>query len=40
MAMKPLVALNTAMLLFSSITYGFAMLEMDKGNQPMTQRWL
>ncbi|WP_210249539.1 cytochrome o ubiquinol oxidase subunit III [Methylobacterium oryzihabitans] len=36
----PLVALNTAMLLFSSITYGFAMLEMDKGNQPMTQRWL
>ncbi|MEH3148276.1 MAG: cytochrome o ubiquinol oxidase subunit III [Methylobacterium frigidaeris] len=36
----PLVALNTSMLLFSSITYGFAMLEMDKGNQPMTQRWL
>jgi len=28
------------MLLFSSITYGFAMLEMDKGDQRMTQRWL
>ena len=27
----PLVALNTAMLLFSSITYGFAMLAMEKG---------
>ena len=26
----PLVALNTALLLLSSITYGFAMLEMDK----------
>ena len=27
----PLVAVNTAMLLFSSITYGFAMLAMDEG---------
>ncbi|TGE00061.1 cytochrome o ubiquinol oxidase subunit III [Methylobacterium nonmethylotrophicum] len=35
-----LVAVNTSMLLFSSITYGFAMLEMDKGDQRMTQRWL
>ena len=26
----PLVALNTAMLLLSSITYGFAMLEMER----------
>ena len=29
----PLVAVNTAMLLFSSITYGFAMLAMDKNNR-------
>ncbi len=36
----PLVALNTAMLLFSSITYGFAMLAMDKGRQAATQGWL
>ncbi|MDI6024962.1 cytochrome o ubiquinol oxidase subunit III [Corticibacterium sp. UT-5YL-CI-8] len=35
-----LVALNTAMLLFSSITYGFAMLEMVKGNQRTTLMWL
>jgi cytochrome o ubiquinol oxidase subunit 3 len=35
-----LVALNTAMLLFSSITYGFAMLEMAKGNKNTTQMWL
>ncbi|MGQ3241713.1 cytochrome o ubiquinol oxidase subunit III [Shinella sp.] len=35
-----LVALNTAMLLFSSITYGFAMLEMQKGNKNATQMWL
>ncbi|AWN53713.1 cytochrome o ubiquinol oxidase subunit III [Methylobacterium sp. 17Sr1-1] len=35
-----LVAVNTAMLLFSSITYGFAMLEMEKGDQRMTQAWL
>jgi cytochrome o ubiquinol oxidase subunit III len=36
----PLVALNTAMLLFSSITYGFAMLAMDKGRTAATQAWL
>jgi cytochrome o ubiquinol oxidase subunit III len=36
----PLVALNTAMLLFSSITYGFAMLAMDKGRTAATQGWL
>jgi cytochrome o ubiquinol oxidase subunit III len=35
-----LVALNTAMLLFSSITYGFAMLEMMKGRAKSTQMWL
>ncbi|SEH76813.1 cytochrome o ubiquinol oxidase subunit III [Tardiphaga sp. OK245] len=35
-----LVALNTAMLLFSSITYGFAMLEMIKGKVKSTQMWL
>ncbi|MET0367037.1 MAG: cytochrome o ubiquinol oxidase subunit III [Methylobacterium sp.] len=34
------IAVNTAMLLFSSITYGFAMLEMDKDNQRRTQLWL
>jgi len=36
----PLVALNTAMLLFSSITYGFAMLAMEKGKIAPTQAWL
>ena len=36
----PLVALNTAMLLFSSITYGFAMLAMEKGSRGGTQIWL
>ncbi|AMK17652.1 MULTISPECIES: cytochrome o ubiquinol oxidase subunit III [Sphingobium] len=36
----PLVALNTAMLLFSSITYGFAMLAMDKNRVAATQGWL
>ncbi|GLK45590.1 MULTISPECIES: cytochrome o ubiquinol oxidase subunit III [Novosphingobium] len=36
----PLVALNTAMLLFSSITYGFAMLAMEKNNKGATQAWL
>ncbi len=36
----PLVALNTSMLLFSSITYGFAMLAMEKGRQGSTQAWL
>ncbi|MEJ7927915.1 cytochrome o ubiquinol oxidase subunit III [Sphingobium sp. AN641] len=35
-----LVALNTAMLLLSSITYGFAMLAMSKGRIAATQRWL
>ncbi|WP_441244105.1 cytochrome o ubiquinol oxidase subunit III [Tardiphaga sp. 768_D3_N2_1] len=35
-----LVAINTAMLLFSSITYGFAMLEMMKGRVKSTQMWL
>ena len=35
-----LVALNTAMLLFSSITFGFAMLAMAKGNQAGTLKWL
>lgn len=35
-----LIALNTAMLLFSSITYGFAMLEMAKGKVASTQLWL
>jgi cytochrome o ubiquinol oxidase subunit 3 len=36
----PLVALNTAMLLFSSITYGFAMLAMERGKIAQTQTWL
>lgn len=36
----PLVALNTAMLLFSSITYGFAMLAMERGKVSQTQTWL
>jgi len=36
----PLVALNTSMLLFSSITYGFAMLQMEKGRVGATQLWL
>ena len=36
----PLVALNTAMLLFSSITYGFAMLVMERGNKQATLLWL
>ncbi|MCM8732023.1 cytochrome o ubiquinol oxidase subunit III [Hephaestia sp. GCM10023244] len=36
----PLIALNTAMLLFSSITYGFAVLAMEKGRQGATQGWL
>ncbi|CAM3269702.1 cytochrome ba3 quinol oxidase subunit 3 [Paracoccus aminovorans] len=35
-----LVAVNTAMLLLSSITFGFAMLAMAKGNQSGTLRWL
>jgi cytochrome o ubiquinol oxidase subunit 3 len=36
----PLVALNTAILLVSSITYGFAMLAMDSGAVKRTQMWL
>ncbi|KKX29326.1 cytochrome o ubiquinol oxidase subunit III [Rhizobium sp. LC145] len=36
----PLVAINTAMLLFSSITYGFAMLEMEKNRKGATLAWL
>ncbi|MFL9925287.1 cytochrome o ubiquinol oxidase subunit III [Herbaspirillum lusitanum] len=36
----PLVALNTALLLFSSITYGFAMLAMQAKNQRSTLIWL
>ena len=36
----PLVAVNTAMLLFSSITYGFAMLEMDRNRKNAMLTWL
>ncbi|MET0308968.1 MAG: cytochrome o ubiquinol oxidase subunit III [Sphingomonas sp.] len=36
----PLVALNTSMLLLSSITYGFAMLSMTDGKRGATQAWL
>ncbi|MDG2534126.1 cytochrome o ubiquinol oxidase subunit III [Sphingomonas sp. HITSZ_GF] len=36
----PLVALNTAMLLFSSITYGFAMLAIQRENKAQTLIWL
>jgi cytochrome o ubiquinol oxidase subunit 3 len=36
----PTVALNTAFLLFSSITYGFAMLAAQKKNVKMVQVWL
>lgn len=35
-----LIALNTAMLLFSSITYGFAVLQMQMGKVRGTQLWL
>jgi len=35
-----LVAVNTAMLLFSSITYGFAMLEMQRSRVRATLGWL
>ena len=35
-----LVAINTAMLLLSSITYGFAMLEMQRNRVGKTQLWL
>ncbi|AWM29015.1 cytochrome o ubiquinol oxidase subunit III [Sinorhizobium fredii] len=36
----PLVAVNTSMLLFSSITYGFAMLEMEKAKKNTTLVWM
>jgi cytochrome o ubiquinol oxidase subunit 3 len=36
----PLVAVNTSMLLLSSITYGFAMLSMNEGRVRGTQLWL
>src|SRR3954466_9668238 len=36
----PLVALNTAMLLFSSITYGFAMLSAQENDKRSTLIWL
>ncbi|MBS0521057.1 MAG: cytochrome o ubiquinol oxidase subunit III [Proteobacteria bacterium] len=36
----PLVAVNTTMLLLSSITYGFAMLAMQKGRVGQVQFWL
>ena len=36
----PLVALNTALLLFSSITYGFAMISMQHGRQKGVLAWL
>jgi len=36
----PLVALNTSMLLLSSITYGFAMLEMQRKRSGATLLWL
>ena len=36
----PTVALNTSMLLLSSITYGFAMLEMAQGRASRMQVWL
>ena len=36
----PTVAVNTSMLLFSSITYGFAMLAMNEGKVGQTQAWL
>jgi cytochrome o ubiquinol oxidase subunit 3 len=36
----PLVALNTSMLLLSSITYGFAMLEMQRDRLGATKAWL
>jgi cytochrome o ubiquinol oxidase subunit 3 len=36
----PIVALNTAILLVSSITYGFAMLAMERGSLSGTRLWL
>jgi cytochrome o ubiquinol oxidase subunit III len=36
----PLVAVNTAMLLLSSITFGMAMIDMEAGRTRATQGWL
>jgi len=36
----PLVAVNTALLLFSSITYGLAMIAMQHGKKPQVLLWL
>ena len=36
----PLIALNTAILLVSSITYGFSMLAMEPGRVQATRAWL
>ncbi len=36
----PIVAVNTTMLLLSSITYGFAMLQMQQQNIGATLKWL
>jgi cytochrome o ubiquinol oxidase subunit III len=36
----PLVAVNTSMLLLSSITYGFAMLQIEQSRVAATQAWL
>ncbi|WP_448207853.1 cytochrome o ubiquinol oxidase subunit III [Azospirillum sp. sgz302134] len=36
----PLIALNTALLLFSSITYGLAMLEVERRRMGLTLFWL
>jgi len=36
----PTVALNTALLLFSSITFGMGMIEMEAGRARATQAWL
>ena len=36
----PVVAINTSMLLLSSITYGFAMLEMQRNRRTATLIWL
>jgi cytochrome o ubiquinol oxidase subunit 3 len=36
----PVVAVNTSMLLLSSITYGFAMLEIQRGRKVATLLWL
>ena len=37
---RPLIAVNTAMLLLSSITYGFAVLQMQQGKVKGVQLWL